>query len=483
MLRSKTVYCLTLFGYFISNNPHSSSFFQPRSITHNATFELALSTFQIYRDERSACSPFSLYLTPFLMQTNNSKLLTRYLLPNNTCALNIQEDGTGNIGSLWLNLVAPPGLNYSSNLCLTPKRTAAGTYCYARFDAQPYAQHIRNEVIRNAWASISFAVAASWQNIRPHEVRTGDLAYGTVPGIATGIQAFNNPAWRYGKLCPFILKNHGVDDIQLKFGTNLYSNDRYVRISPYIVATAGTGKAPTAEFLFEPLIGTTHNALGAGLNADYILGQNDTITWCIMTDFKYRHLFSGCETRSFDLSGNGDWSRYMLLVHEDATSVSFPAINVCTVPIKVTPGDQIEYWLALHRAHGHWHAELGYNLWWRTSDHNICPLTPFPADTGIYDLAGAVSGTPVSASKAHISQSAVGPNIAPSDAVFTPSSLLNFTSGSQLHALTNSVYLAFSYNREIYCCPVMLGAGGGYEHATRNALAQGSVWGKVGIRF
>ena len=471
-----------LFAMSISN-AHSSSFFMPRSITHNATFELALSTFQIYRDKDSECSPFSLYVTPFLMQTNNSKQLARYLLPNNACNLNIQEDGSGNICSLWLDLVAPPGLDYSSTICITPKRTAAGTYCYARLDARSLWPNIRHAAIRNAWASVSFAIAAAWQSLRAREQLTGDAVCGTIPGILSGIEAFNNPTWLYGKLCPFILKNHGVDDVQLKFGTNFYSDDNCVRLSPYIVATARTGKAPTAQFLFEPLVGTVHNAIGAGLNADYIISENDSVTWCLMTDFKYRHLFPGCEIRSFDLCGNGDWSRYMLLANAATTSVSFPAINTCTVPVKVKPGDQIEYWLALHRAHCAWHAELGYNLWWRTTDHNIRLLAQFPADTGIYDLAGAVGGTPVSASKANISQSAVGPNKAPSDAVFTPSCSLNLTSGSQLHALTNSVYFALSYNGEVCNCPVMIGAGGGYEHATRNALAQGSVWGKVGIRF
>ena len=92
----------------------------------------------------------------------------------------------------------------------------------------------------------------------------------------------------------------------------------------------------------------------------------------------------------------------------------------CTVPAKVTPGSQIEYWLAVHYAYCQWNVELGYNLWWRAKD-SITLLGSLPSNTGIYDLAGAVIHNPISASKANISQSAIGPNQAPSDATFTPS--------------------------------------------------------------
>ena len=43
-------------------------------------------------------------------------------------------------------------------------------------------------------------------------------------------------------------------------------------------------------------------------------------------------IFFRGEIRSFDLLDNGDWSRYMLFANQATTSVSFPAINNCTLP-------------------------------------------------------------------------------------------------------------------------------------------------------
>jgi len=479
----KRLLILILLFYFFQMQAHSSSFLMPRSVTHNATYELALDTYHIYRDSTTECSSYEYYVTPFYMQSNNSRSVARYFLPNNDAALNIQENGTGNIGSLWLNLIAPPGLFYSSTITLSPISKTIGAYFYGRFDIGSLCPDDARWYIKNAWFSVSFAAMQVRHNLHIKEVLTGDEVYGTIPGITTGIQAFNNPAWLYGKLSPFALKRSGVDDIQLKLGTNYYRNDNRNRFGLYLVATIPTGNTPRARFLFEPLVGTKHGAFGFGIMGDYTSCLGECGQWSILYDCKYRYLFAGRELRSFDLLENGDWSRYMLLVNAAATSVSFPAINSCTLAARVTPGSQVEYWLAFHYAYCQWNIELGYNLWWRARDH-ITLLGSFPPDTGIYDLAGAVMGTPISASTANISESAIGPNKAPSDGVFTPSQDLNTVSAAQLSALTNSIYLAFSYNDITDDGhPWLIGIGGGYEFVDRNSLAQGSIWGKLGIMF
>lgn len=481
-MMKKLLQLFVLLPYFLQNQAHSSSFMMPRSVTHNATYELALDTYHIYRDPTTEYSSYAYYVTPFYMQSNNSSSVARYFLPNNTSNLNIQEDGTGNIGSLWLNLIAPPGLFYSSTISLSPISKIIGSYFYGRFalgDLCPDAYWW----IRNSWLSISFAAMQVRHNLNIEEILTGEQVYGTIPGITTGIQAFNDPAWLYGKLSPSSLKRSGVDDIQLKLGSNYYSADNKIRLGLYLVGTIPTGNMPQAQFLFEPLVGTKHGAVGFGVMGDYTAPIGESCRWSVLYDFKYRYLFSGREIRSFDLLENGDWSRYMLLVNAAATSVSFPAINSCTLPAKITPKSQIEYWLAIHYAYCAWNIELGYNLWWRSRD-SITLLGAFPADTGIYDLAGVVIDNPISASMANISQSAIGPNQAPSDAVFTPSTTLNTESGAQLSAITNSVYLAFSYNGITDDeRPWLVGIGGGYEFAGRHSLANGSLWAKLGILF
>ncbi len=472
-----------LLTYSLQMHAQSTSFFMPRSVTHNATLELALDNYQIYRDPTAQCADYAFYATPFYMQSHNAGSLARSFLPNNAPFLDIQENGTGNIGSLWLDLIAPPGLFFSSIMSIAPLSKTIGSYFYARFAFEslyPDACWL----LKNSWFSLSFAAMQVRHTLNIQEVLTGSQVYGTIPGITTGIQAFNNPTWTAGKLSPVTLKHSGVDDIQLKLGTNYYYAQNRCRDGFYLVGTIPTGNTPHSEFLFEPLVGTRHGAFGFGIMGDCICPVGDIAQWSLMYDFKYRYLFSGHEIRSFDLAPNGDWSRYLLVVNESATSVSLPGINACTIPVNVTPGSQIEYWFAFHYAYCNWNVELGYNLWWRGRD-SITLIGSFPPDTGIYDLTGAVSGTPVSASKANITESAIGPNQAPSDSVFTPSSTFNLSSGKQHSALSDSLYLAFSYNG-VACdeYPWLAGIGGGYEFAEgHNALSQGSVWGKLGILF
>lgn len=472
----KLLSLLILLIYFFPASSQSSSFFMPRSVTHNATLELALDTYQIYRDPTTACSSWQFYVTPFYMQSNNGKQLACSLLPNNNSKagsqkLNIQENGSGNVCSLWLDLIAAPGLSYSSTMTLCPTSKTAGGYFYGRANLGEH-----------AWLSVSFAAMKTTHNLHLKEKLTGDKTYGTMPGITTGIQAFNNPDWCYGKLSRCALSRTGVDDIQIKLGTNYYFSNNKYRFGFYLVGTIPTGNKPQSKFLFEPLVGTKHGALGFGIMGDYTCPIDKNKQWSVLYDFKYRYLFSGREIRSFDFTTNGGWSRYMLLVKQATTSVSFPAINDCTLPANVTPGSQIEYWLAAHYASCSWHIELGYNLWWRATD-SITICGSLPANTGIYDLAGAVGNNPTS-STANISQSAIGPNKAPSDAVFTPATKLSSSSAAQKSCATNSLYLAFSYNGTL--CNKhswLFGIGGGYEWAQRHALAQGSIWTKLGILF
>lgn len=478
----KILSLLMPFIYFVHIHAQSSSFLMPRSVTHNATLELALDTYHIYRDSSTACASCEFYVTPFYMQSNNGKKIAHSFLPNNNRSLNIQENGSGNVCSLWLNLIAPPGLLYSSTITLSPVSKTAGGYFYGRFDLGNYCTW-SSWLLKNAWFSVSFAAMKVTHNLHLQEMLTGDNVYGTIPEITTGIQAFTNQNWHYGKLSPRALSHSGIDDIQLKLGTNYYFNNNERRLGLYFMGTIPTGNTPQSKFLFEPLVGTKHGAIGFGIMGDYTYYPDHDEQWTLLYDIKYRYLFSGREIRSFDLLANDDWSRYMLFVNQATTSVSFPAINNCTLPAKVTPGSQIECWMAAHYTHGSWNIELGYNLWWRTTD-SITILGSLPQNTGIYDLAGAVDGNPISASMANISQSAIGPNKAPSDTVFTPSMLLNSTSAAQHNTTSNSIYIAFSYNGA--SCnkhAMLLGIGGGYEWAHHHALAQGSVWTKLGIVF
>jgi hypothetical protein len=461
---------------------HSSSFFMPRSVTHGSLYELSLTNYHEYHT--SACEGFSFYITPFYIQSTNQSQLARYFLPNGDSSLKLQEDGTGNIDSLWLNLIAAPGLSYSSNMKIAPQRKVAGTYFNFRFDGTNVFED-SSPYLQNLWLSVTFAVMQAHNNLHVTEQLTGNMTFGTIPGVATGLEAFNNPEWEYGKLSTRSLSKWGFDDIQIKLGDNWFFDCGNSHFGAYLVGTIPTGNEPQAHHLFEPLVGTKHAACGVGINGDWQLYKCATTTLHFMSDVKYRYLFSGPARRSFDLNVNGDWSRYLLLVNGDATSMSLFGINSMTVPVKVTPGAQVEAWFAFHAEWNKWNFEAGYNLWYRSQDQSIHYLKQFPPNTGIYDLAGIVAFDPTSASQANISESAIPPNQAPSDASFTPSDGFDKASGVQSSAFSNTIYLALSFNDSIYDrFPFMCGLGGSYEFAqSKSALSQWSLWQTIGFRF
>ena len=110
-------------------NTRSKTFFRPRSIIEDVSIYFGESNYNNYRrylapdedprDEREA--KIHLYRGFFYEQSRKSQKLAKFFLPGNKNIISIQENGTGDVGSLWLSTIAPVGQLYSSDLCISPK--------------------------------------------------------------------------------------------------------------------------------------------------------------------------------------------------------------------------------------------------------------------------------------------------------------------------------------------------------------------------
>lgn len=482
----------------------SRSFFTPRQVTTDPTFELALTDYNIFYSNNSHRSQF--YIKPFYQHSNNPEIVAKYFLPNSdksrsnksryqSCA-QIRENGTGDINSLWFNLIAPAGSFYSSTLCFSPQRVTYGAVITYYTDLSK----ICNQSGK-FWLLINTAIMAAEHDLKVEECNRTEP--GTLQCFPNFCSVFNNnriyrdpihnQQWKYGKISCSKLKDRGFDDIQVKLGYNLYClQNSYSNI--YGVVTIPTGTYPTSEFLFEPLVGSRHTSLGAGVNSGFNLIENyKSGNLCnkisLLIDLKYRYSFGATETRSFDLINNGNWSRYLLAVTEDLPLYSFPGINVFTFPVNVIPGNSIDFWSALHYESCAWNVEFGYNLWWRQAE-KICPTIPCcnllsNNNIGIYDMPG-VCNIARTASTAQISQSIIGDNQIQSDPVFTPTTIrdINFSSAAHPEVLTNKIYLALSIKNNYYQCPAKVGLASSYEFSHKSsAFSQWAIWGIVGIEF
>lgn len=471
----------------------SHTFLTPRQITTDPTFELALTDYHMFHQEDGGTCKieeqnFQLYFKPFVQRSTKRHKVASYFLPNNKPCAAVREHGTGDINPLWFDVISPIRSFYSSTLSLSPRRTTYGAVITFYADL--------NLLTDGLWLLVNTTAMGASHSMDLHESNITGTAIptigdGTIPGFTDMCDGLNNPAWCGGKIacCGNTRTKAGLDDIQVKLGYTIEPKNAG-HVAPYAVLTIPTGSKPKSKYLFEPLVGSNHASLGAGLNIDFDFSCNQDYRTALLIDCKYRYVFSATEIRSFDLTCtvNGGWSRYLLVATESEPLTTLPGINYFTMPSKITPGNTIDLWFALHHQWNNWDFEFGYTLWWRQREKvslKCCKGGIGSGTIGIYDMAGACLPSPTSASTATIAQSIANGSVI-SDATFIPLSFknLNLSSASQPRALSNKVYAATSGHYDYTYVSTLYGIGSSYEiGSNNNALTQWAIWATLGLDF
>ena len=491
----------------------------PRKMSQNSVLELALDNY--YEYHRPVCgdcpSWFSIEVTaPYYFKSTRAKRLAGYFLPNCQQCITIGENNTSTISSPWLSLFNGIATPYQSTLCMKPHRSVIGGAVRLFFDLSSFVENC-GCWDQNWWLSIFIPFEQVRHNLDLTETPSANP--GTFNGITNAIQAFNNPAWLYGKWSPTTLKKFGVDDICIKLGCDMFNNG-CDHAGLYGLLFVPTGRGTKAKYLFEPLVGGNHVGAGVGVNADYAMYACDNYSLDFMLDARYAYFFKHKEVRSIDLF-NGDLSRYLLVVLPNTmampmnTVMPLPGINYFTQKVEITPRSMFEIWAAVSFNRCNFHFEFGYDFWYCSKEK--IQLPDVDLGVGIFDIAQRPATTGVcniTASCARICQAIPGTGAPVSDTTFTTvknskainkegtqldgtsccpvycsqsnqCSYLNLDSAANPKALTSTVYAAASYDCCL-CCeyPVLIGVGGQYEFAhRRSALSQYGVWLKTAISF
>ncbi len=448
----------------------------PRSVSTDPTLELAMTYHhELQRQLKGDEFSWSVYAKPLFESSTKAYFLAQYLLPrcgcNNSC-LSVREDGLGNIGSPWLYLLAQPGSQFNSSLCMCPRYIKAGVLLDFRFNFDRF--------IRGLWLSASVAPLVAQNRLCLCENPYG--AAGSLSGYSSVIQALNS----YGTSTFCNRKSKvGVDDIQLKLGYTFNPHERWV-LEAYLAGIIPTSNRQRSCYFFEPQVGNgRHSGLGGGLMGQLIFHEGERGSLSLLYDAKYLYLFKHCQTRVFDLC-NGDWSRYLLGAFQEAPSIGLPLLKSLTRSCQVTPRSQASLWAAFHAQYRAFQLEVGGNFWWRQQELVGLGCRGFGSNVGIFDLAGALVGTPVSASRACIYQTAGGDNVAPSDTTFTSlgSSAVNVCSATQPQAYTGKAYAALGAEANDWRYPFQASFGGFYEWSNRcAALNMWGAWASLGFQF
>ena len=330
-------------------------------MAYNPIYENAL----VFHEYANEVDQFLFSVKPIYTRTVGNSI-KKYSNINHLCSMNAQEDGSGDIDPLWFQVISAPGTFYSSTLAFNPVQRTYGAMLYGAW------------MLPHDFAiTVNTAVVKRKNNMHLCETHISANNLGQVPGLATISQALRSSAMCYGKVCGTQSKA-GFDDVQIKLLRNFWlCDDESLFGDLYALVGVPTGHGSKARYLFEPIIGSNHVEFGLGLNAEKSFECFICEQFWLYGELKWRYGFTAKETRSFDMTPNGQWSRYMLFTTPTASADPFFAINNLTFKANVTPRNAFDLLLAAHAEHCNFIVELGYNFWHRQAER-VAHASIFP---------------------------------------------------------------------------------------------------------
>ena len=408
----------------------------------------------------------SLEIEPWVSGMFDPQHVMENLGINGQYHMTLNEQGFGDIGSEWLNLGSVTSdFNYASTITLTPESLMFGALVHFYKEWDNFFLDVRSALI-NCRTQITIAEAGG--------ISGGGIPLPNGQPVYDAYDAFTQSDWNYGKFGELTNKT-GLDNVQLLIGGygeigSCKTCQSY--LSGFAVVEAPTGKGTQAEWLFEPQVGTNHWALGAGF--DYMaVGQSD---FSLVLGGNYRYIFSNWETRSFDLTENGQWSRYLMVetianVNADAVVAGLPGINLFTQDALINGRNQATAYARVQKRFQECLFELSYNFLY-TQQETITELNDIPANYGIYYVT---SGGGISTvSTATIAELPTEDQLDPIGSPVTlVTSDLNLLSGAQAKWMSNTIAARLQKVNENSTC----GIGASVDLAmSAQAISAWSIW-------
>lgn len=382
----------------------------------------------------------------------------------------------------WVGLPS----DFICTMRINPEQSQGGIYYKYNQDIGTF---LDVPFFRDSWFSVDFPLVVVNNNINVHQTSLTP----TFTGFPNDIkQAFNNPAWCYGRIgC-----NHTA--IQIPWITIMMGSpflaERYNQIGYYTGITIPTSKKADPKYLFSPIAGYNgHIGINAGVNFNVLLNRDiERFAACWYLNVDNIFLIRAKQKRTFDLKCK-PWSRYMLyhvrcseeqeLADIPSSQQFVPGVNLLTRDCIVHPFNIVDFATGFRfTIEDKVEVEIGYGIWGHTSEwvYLICEQQT-PKDCGFIGIAGTtVNGVPHTASKSTISK------LADNDEFFIPINDfdLDTDSASSWAALNHNAHGSINYL--FFGCNIDAFAGIGWflDFPQKNAALQTwGVWAKVGGSF
>lgn len=375
----------------------------------------------------------------------------------------LSQEGIGTFNSELIALAVPNSVpNYLSWVKLTPELMMYGELLHV------YKQW------NSLFLDVRTALISCSSKIDIEEFGGGNGAMTDLNGqvLRNAQDAFTQSDWLYGKFGD-TQKVTGFDNIQIMLGSSTdmasFSSESCTSfIAGFGIVEIPTGVGSTAQWLFEPQVGTNHWAFGFG--GDYMMLADNGFS--LVAGGNYRYILKNWETRSFDLSANGQWSRYLALdkianLGTQGTTSALQGINHFTQDALIEGRSQLNLYARLQKRFEKCLFELSYNYFF-TQEETITTIDQIQEGFGIYDSA---NGGGVSTS--HLAQ--IWQRNVPLDnpPISVVTSDLHLKSGCQSQWASNTI-AARLQRIEDHCT---YGVGGSVDlAASAQAISSWSVW-------
>jgi|GEM_PF-580365 len=440
------------------------------AITSSITHRMMSTSPLLYKMIDYSKRQTSYEIEPIFSSMYDSQHTISNLTPLGKQTLTFDQQGQGDINPTWINLMSNnTQANYNSKVTFTPNFTESGVllHWYNQFEKK--------------FIDIKTALVQCKSEIEINEVGGGN---GLNADVGNAQQAFTQDSWDYGKIGK---ANHvvGLDNIEIKFGgiSRATSNDSAYNmfISGFGLIEAPTGTGTKSEWLFEPQVGSNHWGLGFGFES--LVSFDDSLKFMISGN--YRYLAPAWEMRSFDLLGNGAWSRYLSVqdtygLPTAPATLGLPGINYLTQQAYINGRSEVNVYTRLQKHFRSCSFELSYNLL-SIQKETIGDIKKITPNYGIYALTGSSggSGGVTTSSSATINQdlTALDPIGAPVAITTDRFDKLSAAAGTYV---TNTL----ATRLEIKNDNMIYGFGASIETAqSASAISAWSVWAKFEYLF
>ena len=392
----------TLFAYADPTQYRTSrSFFFSRPVYHNLS-----ATHPLWNDAQTtkhirACSAFQ--LVGIYQESLSTCGLPGYFLTNCAPKVVIKGDNAHNsfarnVRAEWLNLPA----NFDGMLELNPRQKQAAAIVYYNQDLNAWFSH---SWFDRLWVEISAPVVFVEQSLNPQQ-KIFSAKSDNSEQPSTIIEAFNQPDWRFSRICPSTQKEVGLAELRGNLGYTILDCDD-VHLSTYSAFIIPTAKRQDPTYVFNPFVGINgHVGAATGLNFktplhDYCSEFKVLLYFAIESIY----FFQNKQCRTFDIKSPVDrpcfcalnpttctpaydphldlplpdiidtdlscldkqWSRYMLF-RKKGTTITVPGVNILTQRVRVYPYATVDLDVGLTASYNSYHVAIGYNLWARSHE-------------------------------------------------------------------------------------------------------------------